>query len=151
MTPSVVWFKKMLPNVCRKTHEDLFFGGHIKKVFMFFVWRKFLGKSRTKTFRANLGKFGQKSFAPPKIWLLLTCALTQSWFALLKVNARSDSSARPASLPSCIVHRTTNTKTASVPATTSMQTNLSTPFSKLCVTVREIVASSSHRSTSTFA
>jgi len=33
--------------------------------------RKFIGKSPTTTFRASLGKFGQKSFAPPKICLLL--------------------------------------------------------------------------------
>jgi len=57
----------------------LFFGCHIKtfswrlyqkKVFMIFV-RKFVGKSRTKTFRANLGEIGQKSFPTPKICLLL--------------------------------------------------------------------------------
>jgi len=33
--------------------------------------RKFVGKSRPATFWASLGKFGQKSFAPPKICLLL--------------------------------------------------------------------------------
>jgi len=31
---------------------------------------KFVGKSPTKSFRESLGKFGQKSFAPPKICLL---------------------------------------------------------------------------------
>ena len=41
-----------------------------KKVFMIFV-RKFVGKSRTKTFRASLGEIGQKSFKTPKICLLL--------------------------------------------------------------------------------
>ena len=30
-----------------------------------------MGKSRTKIFRAGLGKFGQKSFAPPNMCLLL--------------------------------------------------------------------------------
>jgi len=33
--------------------------------------RKFVGKSRTTTFWASLGKFGQRSFAPPKFCLLL--------------------------------------------------------------------------------
>jgi len=38
--------------------------------------RKFVGKRHTKTFSSSLGKFGQKSFAPPKICLLLhLCAI----------------------------------------------------------------------------
>jgi len=61
---------KMAPNVCRKTHEDLF-GGHTKKMSSWSMWEKIYRQSRTKTFRASLGKFGQKSFAPPKIFLLL--------------------------------------------------------------------------------
>jgi len=40
-------------------------------VFIDFSGREFVGKSRTSTFRASLGKFGQKSFAPQKICLLL--------------------------------------------------------------------------------
>jgi len=41
--------------------------------------RRFLGKSRTTTFRASLGKFGQKSFAIPKICLLLHLYERISW------------------------------------------------------------------------
>jgi len=33
--------------------------------------RKFLGKRHTQTFQASLGKFVQKYFAPPKIFVLL--------------------------------------------------------------------------------
>jgi len=54
-----------------KTHEDLFLGDHTKKGV---CGRKFVGKSRTKTFWASLGKFGQKSFVAKissKIFLLL--------------------------------------------------------------------------------
>jgi len=45
-----------------------FFGGHTKKGLHDLCWRKFIVKSRT-TFRASLGNFGQKSLAPPKIYL----------------------------------------------------------------------------------
>jgi len=50
-----------------ESHED-FFGGHPN---MICVGGNARTKSCPKTFRASLGKFGQKSFAPPKIWLLL--------------------------------------------------------------------------------
>jgi len=50
----------MAPNVCRKTSEDHFLE----------VTQKNVGKICT-TFWASLGKFGQKSFALPKICLLL--------------------------------------------------------------------------------
>jgi len=62
MVPNVVWLQKMAPNVCRKTSEDHLLGGHTTKM---------VGKSCTTTFLASLGKFGQKSFAPPRICLLL--------------------------------------------------------------------------------
>jgi len=57
----------------QKPNEDLFlfWGGHTKKGLHDLCDRKFVGRSRTKSFRASLGKFGQKSFAPPKISLLL--------------------------------------------------------------------------------
>jgi len=48
-----------------------FFGGHTKKGLHDLCGSKFVGKSRTKTFRTSLGKFGQKSFATPKIFLFL--------------------------------------------------------------------------------
>jgi len=48
-----------------------FFGVHSKKYLNNLCGRKFLGRSRTTTVRASLGKFRQKSFAPPKICLLL--------------------------------------------------------------------------------
>jgi len=46
----------------QKSRWRPFFGGHSTKM---------VGKSCTTTFWASLGKFGQKSFAPPKICLLL--------------------------------------------------------------------------------
>jgi len=48
-----------------------FFGGHTEKGLYDLRGRTFVGKSCTKTFRESLGKFGQKSFATPKISLLL--------------------------------------------------------------------------------
>jgi len=56
----VLWFKQMHP-----TWEEMqcyFFGGH-------FLW---------SFFRASLGKFGRKSFAPPKI-----CMLLHLWWGFL--------------------------------------------------------------------
>ena len=62
MAPNVFWLRKMAPKVCRKTSEDYFYWGHTAKT---------VGKSCTTTFWASLGKFGRKSFAPPKMCLLL--------------------------------------------------------------------------------
>jgi len=56
-----IW-AKTAPDVCRKTSEDHFLGGHTKKT---------VSKSCTTIFWASLGKFGQKSFASPKLCLLL--------------------------------------------------------------------------------
>jgi len=48
-----------------------FFGGRTKKRSSWSLWEKCRQKLHKKTFRSSLGKFGQKSFAPPKICLLL--------------------------------------------------------------------------------
>ena len=45
-----------------------------KKGLLDLCGRNFVGRSRTKTFRASLGKFGQKSYATPKICLFLHLA-----------------------------------------------------------------------------
>jgi len=71
--PTWLDLKKMTPNICRITwgsHED------------FFVWRSsrkkvFMRKCSHKLFRASFGKFGQKSFAPPKISTLMILVLTR--------------------------------------------------------------------------
>jgi len=57
-----------------------FFGVHTKKGLHDLCGRKFVGKVGTKTFRASLGNFGQKSLASPKICLLLHlwCRCAQS-------------------------------------------------------------------------
>jgi len=60
----------MSPIVCRNTNEDLFLEVTPKNGLHDFCERKFVGKSRTTTFPASLGKFGQNSSAPPKICLL---------------------------------------------------------------------------------
>jgi len=60
----------MAPKVCRKTHKDLLLRSQ-KNVFMSLSGRKFVDKSCTRTFSGNLEKFGEKSFASPKICLLL--------------------------------------------------------------------------------
>ena len=69
MAPNVVWFENMAPNVCRNTQKQ-----HMKTFFLFFeaipkkdfCGRKFVGKSRTYTFRASLGNFGQNPSHPQK-------------------------------------------------------------------------------------
>ena len=45
-----------------------------EKVFMICVGENIRTKSCLKTFRASLGKFGQKSFVPPKFACSYTCA-----------------------------------------------------------------------------
>jgi len=57
----------MVPNVCRKTHESLYWRSHQKRVL---YGKKIIGKSRTKL-SASLGDFRQQSFARPKFFLLL--------------------------------------------------------------------------------
>jgi len=59
-------------------HMKIFFWRSHQKGLHDLSGRKFAGKSRTKNFRARLGKFGQKSFAPPKIYLLLDLCWTPS-------------------------------------------------------------------------
>jgi len=71
MAPNVVWLQKMAPNVCRKTQDDLLGEVTPKKGLHDLCGKIFGRKSRTKSFQKHLGKFGQKSFAPPKICLLL--------------------------------------------------------------------------------
>jgi len=57
MALNVVWLQQMAFNVCRKKVKTIFKRSHQKPV----------GKCRTKTFRASLRKFGQKSFAPQNV------------------------------------------------------------------------------------
>jgi len=51
--------------------QENVFGVTSKKSLHDLCVRKFAGRSRTKTFRASLGKVRQKSFTPPRIYLLL--------------------------------------------------------------------------------
>jgi len=60
-----IW-EKMAPNVWRKTNEDIFLRSHQIRPHDL-CGRKFVGKSGRTTFRKSLGKFGQKSFAPPNV------------------------------------------------------------------------------------
>jgi len=71
MAPSLASLQKMAHMVCGKTHEDLFWEVTPKKSLHDLFGKKFVGKIAQKTFRASLGKFGQKSFALPKIYLHL--------------------------------------------------------------------------------
>jgi len=60
----------MVPKVCIKTHEDLFWRLKQKEVFMIFVGENLETKVAQKTFRASLGNPG-KILRTPKICLLL--------------------------------------------------------------------------------
>jgi len=48
-----------------------FFGDDTQNVLHDICGRNFVGKSRTETFRESVGKLGQKSFSPPKNFLLI--------------------------------------------------------------------------------
>ena len=71
---------------CRNTSEfDIFFFMiHMKT---FFVWlpKKVLSIFETQIFRVSLSKFGQKSFAPPKIGLPLHLVVSRPIFASLSL------------------------------------------------------------------
>ena len=71
---------KMAPNFVFKKRHPTFAEKHVKTVSLevtpkkgihVLCWRKFVGETRTNTFRTRLGKFGPNSFAHPKISLLL--------------------------------------------------------------------------------
>ena len=66
MVPNAVWLQNMAPNVCIKTHET-FSEVTPKRGLHDLCGRKFVGKSRTKTFRASLGKFGQNPSNPKNL------------------------------------------------------------------------------------
>jgi len=69
--PTLFVLKKWRPTSPEKYEKNFFWRSHQKRISRS-LWEKiFVGKTRTKTFRASLGKFGKKSFALPKTWLLL--------------------------------------------------------------------------------
>ena len=70
MAPNVAWLQKMTPNISKRIRADILWRSH-QKVHNDPCRKEFVGKSCTKTFLGCLGKFGQKSFATPKICLLL--------------------------------------------------------------------------------
>jgi len=74
IVPNVAWIQKTAPKVCRKTYEDLFWRSHQKRSW-WSLWIKFVEKSCTKPFSGKFGKFGQKSFANPKM-----CQLLNLWW-----------------------------------------------------------------------
>jgi len=75
---------KMAPKLCRKTQLRPFFGFTPKTGLHVLCERNFVGKRRTKTFRASLGKFGQKSFAPQNVACSYTYAFDRHWLILMR-------------------------------------------------------------------
>jgi len=74
----------MLPNVCRKT-QYLFWSSHQKQIVIFFVG-EICRQNAHKNFSGKLGKFGQRSFAPRKIWLFLhLCRRNPFYCALISL------------------------------------------------------------------
>jgi len=63
----------MAPNICRKAQKCIrpFFGGHTNNKSSCSLWEKICGQKEDKNFSGKFGEFGQKSFAPPKLCLLL--------------------------------------------------------------------------------
>jgi len=62
----LVDFTKWRPTVCRKTNEDVCLEATPQKGLHDVCGSKFVGKSRTTTFRASLGKFGKNPSQLPK-------------------------------------------------------------------------------------
>jgi len=71
--------KNGAPNVYRKTNKDVFGRSHQKRYSWSFWENIFVGKSRKTTFRAHLGKFRQKCFAPSKMSFLLHLCSCRAW------------------------------------------------------------------------
>jgi len=69
--PTLVDFKKWLSTFAEKHTNPPLLEVTPRKGLHDLCGRKFVGKRRTKTFRASLGKLRQKSFAPPNVCLLL--------------------------------------------------------------------------------
>ena len=65
--PTLFEFKKWCPTFAEWHMKSPFFEGHTEKILMIFVGENLWAKSRAKTFRASLGKFGQKFFAPKNL------------------------------------------------------------------------------------
>jgi len=61
----------MVPKVCRKTHEDKFFGGHTKKGLNDLCGGKFVDKSSTNNFSGKFREIRAKVLRIPKNCLLL--------------------------------------------------------------------------------
>jgi len=73
--PTLFDFKKWRPT-STENYTDVFLEATLKNGLLNLCGRKFVGKSHTKMFRTSLGRFGQKSFKPPKICLLLHLCTT---------------------------------------------------------------------------
>jgi len=66
MAPNVLWFEEMDPNMCFSLKK-------LRPIWS--SWENIRTKSDPIIFRARWRKFGQKSFAPPKVCLLLHLCL----------------------------------------------------------------------------
>ena len=64
--PKVAWLQKMAPKVCRKTHEDLFWRSHQKKVFKWSLWEKLCRQKLHKKFFGQLWGNSGKDPSPPQ-------------------------------------------------------------------------------------
>ena len=85
MALNFVRLQKMGPTFAEKYVKTIVSRATPKKGLYVLCGRKFIGKTRTKTFRASLGKVGQKSFASPKISLLLHLCIYLSSFSELTI------------------------------------------------------------------
>jgi len=63
----------MAPGVCRQTHEDPFFEVTSRKCLRDLCGRKFVGKSRTKSFSGKFGEIRAKNSLHPQ---MLACSYT---------------------------------------------------------------------------
>jgi len=71
-------FKKWRLTFAEKHMKTFFSGAHIKKDFHDPCGSKYVGNSRTKTYRAYFWKFGQKSFESQ----IIACSYTSAWAQL---------------------------------------------------------------------
>jgi len=73
--------QKWCPTFAEK--HNSFFGANTKNRSSCSLWEKFVGKMHAKTSRASWGKFGKRSFAPPKVSLFLHLCYRNPFYCAL--------------------------------------------------------------------
>ena len=114
MAPNVIWIQKMAPNVCRKTHEDVFFGSSHQKRFSWSLWEQICWQQSHKNLSGIFLEVRAKILWIPNNCLLIhlcmgairgvriVCHVPPTFFLLfIDFNTKSDVSKRRIRDTSC--------------------------------------------------